>query len=153
MKRFAVLMLALVLVFSCTAALAQQQVDCPVGGFSLVLPDQFREGPLDPVTNPELCLYWYTRDNSLSIQAYASYLGEIAFSDLFQVLDGSEKVSGELYINDMRMMYARTETSILYSWMDRGNNVTIYFIFTANDPSVLNTVDEIMSSITFDAGH
>ena len=152
MKRFAALMLIMLLVLSCSAALAEL-VSCPVGGFSLNLPDQFREMPLDSARDPQLCLYWRTGDGSLSIQAYADYMGEVAYSDLFQVLDGTEKESGEININGMRMLYARTDTYIMYSWMDRGNNVSLYFNYSRDDASVRSTVESIIWSVSFDAGH
>ena len=152
MKRFAALMLIMLLVLSCSAALAER-VSCPVGGFSLNLPDEFQEMPLDSARDPQLCLYWRTKDGSLSIQAYADYMGEVAYSDLFQVLDGTEKESGEININGMRMLYARTDTYIMYSWMDRGNNVSLYFNYSLDDASVQSTVDSIIRSVSFDAGH
>ena len=153
MKRFAALILIMLLVFSCCSALASLRVSCPAGGFSLNLPDRFREGSLDPAHNPELCFNWYADDNSLSVTAYASDMGEVALSDLFQVLDGTEKESGEVKINGMRMLYARTDSSVMYSWMDRGNNVTLYFYFSSDNASARSTVDSIIGSVSFDAGH
>ena len=153
MKKMTALILIVLLVFlSCSAALAQR-ADCPVGGFSLILPDQFQEGPLDPARNPELCFYWHTQDNTCSIEAYAYYMGEVAFSDLFQVLDGKEQESGEKIINGMRMLYARTDSSAVYTWMDRGTNVNLYFVIHSNDSSLWSMVDSIINTISFDAGH
>ena len=154
MKRLIGLVLVIVMVFSLSAALAQR-VSCPVGGFSLKLPDHFTEVSYDRGVDPELCFYW--RGNKLTVQAYASYQGEVAGSDLFQVLTGSETEYGPVTVNGMNMLYARTEDAsdicIMYTWMDRGNNVTIYFSYSADEPSVLKTVNSIMSSISFDAGH
>ncbi len=154
MKRFLALLVTVLCVFSLSSALAQT-VSCPVGGFSLVLPDHFVEEPLDPFLAPDLCFYWH--GTKLTIQGYATYQGEVAGSDLFQVLTGYETDYGPVTINGMNMLYARTDDdngiTIIYTWMDRGNNVTLYFIFSAADASVVKNVDQIIHSITFDAGH
>ena len=153
MKRIAALLIMLALLFSLSSALAQR-VSCSVGGFSLTLPNHFTEESPDPA-DPELCFFWH--GSKLTVQAYASPLGEVAGSDLFQVLTGSETESGTVSVNGMNMLYTRaedsSEISICYSWMDRGNNVTLYFFYSASDPSVQKTVDSIISSIAFDAGH
>ena len=152
MKRIAGLILVMVLVFSLSSALAQR-ISCPDGGFTVTLPDHFVAESTGG--DPELCFYWH--GSKLTVQAYASPLGEVAGSDLFQVLTGSETESGTVSVNGMNMLYTRaedsSEISICYSWMDRGNNVTLYFFYSASDPSVQKTVDSIISSIAFDAGH
>ena len=57
MRRTAVaLILAFLLCLAFSVSLAQT-VSCPVGGFSLNLPDHFTEQPLSPEA-PDLCLYW-----------------------------------------------------------------------------------------------
>ena len=153
MKRLAAL-LAVLLCLVASSALAQR-IECPVGGFSVTLPDHFVEGSLDPDRNPELCFYWYGK--KLTVLGYASWMGEVADSDLFQVLAGNEEDPVMLYINDMQMSYSYSEDpdasriTITYSWMDRGNKVTLYFDF--EDPSVEETVNSIIYSISFDAGH
>ena len=148
------LLLLIVLTLSLSAALAQS-VSCPTGGFSLVLPDSFAEQPFSSREAPDLCFYW--RDSRITIQAYASYLGEVAGSDLFQVLTGSETDAGLVMLNGMNMLYAAgadpSGAYIMYSWMDRGNNVSIYFYYPADDASCPGTIAEIIGSITFDAGH
>ena len=154
MKRWLTLLVTILCVFSLSSALAQT-VACPVGGFSLELPDHFVEESFDPTLDPDLCFYWH--GNKLTVQAYVSYQGEVAGSDLFQVLTGFETDYGPVTINGMDMLYTRTDDetgiSIVYTWMDRGNNVALYFIFSAQDASVVKTVDQIMNSITFDAGY
>ena len=105
--------------------------------------------------DPDLCFYWH--GNKLTVQGYASYQGEIAGSDLFEVLTGSETESGYVTINGMNMLYARTEeygdVIISYTWMDRGNSVTLEFTYSAEETSVQKTVTSIINSIQFDAGH
>ena len=149
----AVLMLAVLFCLLCCPALAQT-VSCPVGGFSLSIPDHFVEQPLSP-GDPDLCFYW--AGNKMQVIAYASYLGEVAGSDLFQVLTGSETDTGTIVMNGMNMLYATgTEGGadyLMYSWMDRGNNVTLYFYYPAGDASCIDTANRIMNSISFDAGH
>lgn len=154
MRRAAsVLILAFLLCLLSGAALAQT-VSCPVGGFSFVLPDHFSEQPLQPA-DPDLCLYW--KGSKMSVLAYASYLGEVAGSDLFQVLNGTETDSGAVTVNGMNMLYASGVDGgtayLMYSWMDRGNNVTLYFYYPAGDDSCLDSASRIMKSISFDAGH
>ena len=57
----------------------------------------------------------------------------------------------------MNMLYSRTEeygdVIISYNWMDRGNSVTMEFTYSAEESSVLKTVNSIINSIQFDAGH
>ena len=156
MKRLAGFLLVLAIVFSLSAALAQW-VDCPVGGFSVSLPDHFTEEIIDPYQAPDLCFFWHGK--KLTVQAYISYQGEVAGSDLFQVLTGYETEYGPVVVNGMNMLYARTEEDwsgqvrITYTWMDRGNNVSLEFTYSQDEPEVLKTVNDIIGSITFDAGH
>lgn len=155
MKRtaaFPVLVLALVMLVSSAFA---QRAACPAGGFSLSLPDSFSEQPFSPSEDPDLCFFWH--GEGITVQAYASYLGEVAPSSLFQVLTGNETDSGMVSVNGMQMVYgAGSDASgsyLLYSWMDRGNNVTLYFYYPSGDASSLSQVDRIIHSISFDAGH
>jgi hypothetical protein len=149
----AALIFAVLLSLLLGSALAQT-VSCPVGGFSFTLPDHFREHPLSR-DDPDLCLYWSGK--KMSVLAYATYLGEVAGSDLFQVLTGTETDVGNTTKNGMNMIYATGadgETAyLMYSWMDRGNNVTLYFYYPAGDDSCLDSANRIMNSISFDAGH
>ena len=153
MKKVTGLLLVMVMILSLSSALAQR-VECPVGGFSIKLPDHFKEESTD-YGDPDLCFYWHGK--KLTVQAYASYQGEISNSDLFQVLTGYETDYGTKTINGMEMMYSRTEEygdiRISYTWMDRGNSVTMDFTYSADDTSVLDTVHSIINSIRFDAGH
>ena len=153
MKRLLGIMLVILLVFSLSAALAQK-VECPVGGFSVKLPDHFVEESTDS-GDPDLCFYWH--GTKLTVQAYVTYQGEVAGSDLFQVLTGNETEYGPIDINNISMFYTRTEeygsVRITYTWMDRGNSVTMEFTYSADDSSVLKTVNSIISSIRLDAGH
>ena len=152
MKRLIGILLIVLLVFSLSAAMAQR-VECATGGFSVKLPDHFVEEAVSG--DPDLCFYWH--GNKLTVQGYASYQGEIAGSDLFEVLTGSETESGYVTINGMNMLYARTEeygdVIISYTWMDRGNSVTLEFTYSAEETSVQKTVTSIINSIQFDTGH
>jgi len=154
MKRHALLpVLLLFLAVTLTPALAQH-ASCPVGGFSLTLPDTFSDRGTSS-SDPDLCFFW--KGNKLTIQGYASYLGEVAGSDLFEVLTGSETESGMVKVNGMQMLYAAGTDSggayVMYSWMDRGNNVTLYFYYKEGDSSARDWVGKIMRTISFDAGH
>ena len=152
MKRLTGFLLVLLMIFSISAALAQR-AESPDGGFSVKLPDHFVEEQVDGYS--DLCFYWHGK--KLSVQGYRSYQGEVAGSDLFQVLTGNETEYGTRIINGMEMMYTRTEEEgnvcITYTWMDRGNSVTLEFNYSASDESVQNTVNSIINSIRFDAGH
>lgn len=150
MKRLTGLLLVLALAFSLSAALADR-VPCETGGFSVKLPDHFVEEP--GYYGSDLCFYWH--GNKLTVLGYVSYQGEV--SETFEVLTGDETASEYVTINGMKMLYTRSETSgnvsITYTWMDRGNSVTMEFTYSADDPSVENTVKSIINSIRFDAGH
>lgn len=150
MKRFAGLLVALLLVFSLSAALAQR-AECPVGGFSVTLPDHFLEESVSP--GSDLCFNWH--GNRLAVRAYAIYQGEV--TETFEVLTGSETESGYVTVNGMQMFYTRSEehgtVCVSYTWMDRGNSVSLEFTWSADDSSVEGTVRSIINSIRFDAGH
>ena len=150
MKRVAGLLLALLLVCCLSGALALE-AECPTGGFTVILPDHFVEEPL--AADPTLCFYWH--GSKLTVLAYAIEQGEVA--ETFEVLTGSETDYGYVIINNMKMFYTRSEeygnVIISYTWMDRGNSVTMEFTYSADDLSVQGTVDAIINSIRFDAGH
>ena len=152
MKRIVALVLVMLLVFLCSAALAQR-VECPVGGFSLTIPDHFSEGPVSPGSD----LWFSWRGNKLTVQVYVSYQGEVSLSDLFVVLTGNETEDRFVKINGMDMRLIRSEDPgsicVSYTWMDRGNSVTMEFTWSPDDPSVSSTVNSIINSISFDAGH
>lgn len=148
MKRLTGLLLLLSLLFVFSAALADRQA-CETGGFSVKLPDHFVEEP--GYYGSDLCFYWH--GNKLTVLAYVSYQGEV--SETFEVLTGEETDSRPVTVNGMKMLYTRSETpsgiSITYTWMDRGNSVTMEFDYS--DASVESTVNSIINSIRFDAGH
>lgn len=147
-------LLVLLAVCLAVSAAPAERVLCPVGGFSLDLPDSFVEQPLSGDV-PDLCFYW--KSDRLSIQAYVLYLGEVAGSDLFQVLTGMETDSGTCVRGGVNMIYASGVDADgayrLYSWMDRGNNVALYFYFMEGDASAPDLIEDIMGTISFDAGH
>lgn len=154
MKRFPGVLLALILVFSVSAALAQR-AECAVGGFSVNLPDHFVEETYN-FGDPDLCFNWH--GNMLTVQAYVSYQGEVAGSDLFQVLTGYETDYGSVSINGTSMLYTRTEEygsiTIAYTWMDRGNCVTMEFTYDSDDESsVQRSIKSIINSVSFDVGN
>jgi len=154
MKRFHGFLLALVLIFSVSTALAAQRVECSIGGFSVSLPDKFVEEAC--FGDPDLCFYWH--GDMLHVRAYSEFTGEVALSDLFDVLTGYETDYGRTVINGMEMNYVRTEENgsicITYTWMDRGNQVTMEFSYDADDESAVQRArNSIINSISFDAGH
>ena len=73
------------------------------------------------------------------------------------MLTGYETEYGQVSINGMSMLYTRTEDGddviISYTWMDRGNEVSLEFTYAAEDTSVENTVSSIIHSISFDVGN
>ena len=153
MRRTVIALMLTVLLCLCGVSALAQRVSCPVGGFSLTLPDHFSEQPVSG--DPDLCFYW--KGTKMTVLAYASYLGEVAGSDLFQVLTGSETDSGKISVNGMSMLYAAGADGgtayLTYSWMDRGNNVTLSFYYPAGDSSCVDSANRILHSISFDAGH
>ena len=154
MKRIPGVLLALVLVFSVSAALAQR-AECAVGGFSVNLPDHFVEEAYN-FGDPDLCFYWH--GNMLTVQAYVTDQGEVAGSDLFQVLTGYETDYGTVSINGTNMLYTRTEeygsVCITYTWMDRDNCVSMEFSYAADDESsVQRSIKSIINSVSFDVGN
>ena len=142
-----------ILMMSLSAALAQT-ASSDVGGFSVTLPDHFVEESVAASPDPDLCFWWH--GNKLNVMAYTLYQGEVPLSDVF--LTGDETEYGYVTIKKMDMLYYRFDdgpkVTISYNWMDRGNLVTLEFSFKASDESsVLKTVNSIIESISFSAGH
>ena len=152
MKRLTGVLLGLVLVFSLSAALAQR-AECLEGGFAVKLPDHFVEN--SSAYGADLCFSWHGK--KLNVQGYASYQGDFSGADLFQVLTGYETDYSQVSVNGMDMLYTRAEDGddviISYTWMDRGNEVSLEFTYAAEDTSVQNTVNSIIHSISFDVGN
>ena len=152
MKRLTGVLLFLVMVFTLSAALAQR-AECYEGGFSVKLPDHFVEN--SGAYGADVCFSWHGK--KLNVLGYASYQGDVSGADLFQVLTGYETDYGQVSINGMSMLYTRTEDGddviISYTWMDRGNEVSLEFTYAAEDTSVENTVSSIIHSISFDVGN
>ena len=155
MRKVPAAFLCAVLLVCAVSGASAQVVSCPEAHLSMTVPDSWTVVPLYNSGDPDLCFYWH--GNKLTVQAYASYQGEVAGSDMFEVLTGSEIDSGYVNINGMNMLYSRTEeygdVIISYTWMDRGNSVTMEFTYSAEESSVLKTVNSIINSIQFDAGH
>ena len=147
MKRLTGLLLVLLLVFSLSAALAQR-VECPVGGFSVTLPDHFVEVPVSP--GSDLCFYWH--GNKLTVQSYAIYQGEV--TETFEVLTGNETDSGTDLRSGKQMDYvAGTATEgdyRIYTWLDQRNQVQLYFLVSGRSDAASPVIDAIMDSIAFD---
>lgn len=153
MKRIAALLLTTALVLTLSSALARK-AECPSGGFSLKLPDSFEEQPLDS-GDPDMCFYW--ENGSITIVGYRYYQGEIPGSSVFQVTTGNESADETVTVRG-KQMHRDTGTDsfgtyIMYTWMDRGNSVTLYFYYPKGDSSARKSVENIMFSISFDAGH
>ena len=150
MKRLLGLFVVLLFAFSFSVALAQR-AESPTGGFSVTLPDHFTEEP--GYYSSDLCFYWH--GSKLTVLAYVYPQGEVA--EPFEVLTGNETESGYVNIGGMRMFYTRSVDPsgicVTYTWMDRGNCVSMEFSWSADDPSVQSTVNSIINSIRFDAGH
>lgn len=155
MKRAALFTALVLFLLAAVPSALALRASCPAGGFSLSLPDSFSEQSFSASDDPDLCFFW--QGGGIVIQGYASYLGEVAPSSLFQVLTGNETDSGSCTVNGMQMVWGASEEAsvacLMYSWMDRGNNVTLYFSYTPGDASAPAVIDRIIHSIAFDAGH
>ena len=158
MKRIPGVLLALVLVFSVSAALAQR-AECAVGGFSVNLPDKFVEEAC--FGDPDLCFYWH--GDMLHVRAYSEFItSEGGISDFIDVRPGYETDYGTVSINGTNMLYIRTEENgsicITYSWiamvMDRAVCNTMEFSYDADDESsVQRSIKSIINSVSFDVGY
>lgn len=143
------LLCGLLAVFLAFPAYADQ-VSCPEGGFSLNLPSGFSALSLSS-SDPTLCAGW--SDGALTVTVYRDYLGQVTVSDLFMVLTGNETYSGISSVAGKEMLCVAGEdpgTSwIYYTWMSDGWNVTVWFSWSADNPSGNSTAQSIMSSVSF----
>lgn len=144
MKKWFALLLTVLLVIMAVVSASAQTVSCS-GGFSLTLPDRFSKVSRSSADDPELELHY--SDGLVDMAVYVSYAGS---GNSFDVLTGSEEDSGRVTINGVRMNYARSADSKVYSWISSGNAVNIYFIWYGDTDSALQVIDSIMNSITFD---
>jgi len=136
MKKVLTVLLTLCLtVLIALPVLADQAADCPEGGFSLTLPDDF--APLqDPPEEEELRLAWGNR--RITLLGYVSPVGKNASSrDLFAVLTGNETEQGSLAVGNLEMLYALDADDLgpymLYTWIGDEVSVTLYFYYTGSD--------------------
>ena len=144
MKKWFALLLTVLLVVAAAVSASAQTVSCS-GGFSLTLPDRFSKVSRSSADDPELELHY--SDGLVDMAVYVSYAGS---GSSFDVLTGNEEDSGRVTINGVRMNYARSSDSKVYSWISSGNAVNIYFIWYGDADSALQVIDSIMNSIIFD---
>ncbi len=144
MKKWFALLLTVLMVTAAVSASAQT-VSCSAG-FSLTLPDSFSDVARARNEDPDLALHY--SDGSVDMTVYVSYSG--GSDNSFQILTGSETESGHTSKYGRKMNYARSSDTLVYSWVSSGSAVSIYFIWYGDSAAAQQTIDSIMSSISFD---
>ena len=149
MRKFAALLCGTLLLctFSCASA---QVVSCPEAHLLLTVPDSWRTVPLSASDDPDLCLL--LEDKGLSLSVYVADAGGLV-PDAFELFTGDETESGTVVLGGMEMEYVAGESHEgyyrIYTWLDRRNQVQMYFLVTSSRKSSEKTIDEIMSSLVF----
>ena len=144
----AIAFLLFVVCLLCIVTVSAQTVTCSSAGFSLSLPDSFREIPRSSGDDRDLVLQY--SDGNVNLMAYVSFSGT---DSPFLVLTGDETDYGSVRINGISMQYARgvdyQGSWAAYSWLRSQDAVTLYFVWSENNGTALTLVNEIMSSIAF----
>lgn len=148
-KLFAALLFSSLLVFAVSCASAQV-VSCPQAHLVLTVPDSWSVVPLFNTGDPDLCLLLEDRDMTLSV--YVADAGGLV-PEAFELFTGDETESGTVMLSGMEMTYVAGESPEgyyrIYTWLDRRNQVQLYFLVTAQLNTSQKVIDGIMESLEF----
>ena len=133
---------------SCASA---QVVSCPQAHLILTVSDSWTVVPLPNTDAPDLCLLLEDRDITLSV--YVADAGGL-LPDAFELFTGDETESGTVVLGGMEMTYVAGKNAEgnyrIYTWLDRRNQVQMYFLVTGNLKASRKVIDEIMESLVFE---
>ena len=127
-----------------------QSISCPEANVILTVPDSWTAVPLSASVDPDLRLLLDGGNVTLSV--YVADSGGL-MPESFQVFVGDEKETGVVSYGGMDMSYvfgvsAEGEYRI-YTWLDRRNQVQLYFLVTGAAGAVQAEMDEIMNTLVF----
>ncbi len=151
MRKCAVFLLCAVL-FSCMAGAAlAQQVACPEARLLLTVPDPWKVVPLTGMDDPDLCLL--LKGDDLTLSVYVSDANGF-LPDAFQVFVGDETESGTVLFSGTEMTYVAGNCAEgeyrIYTWVDRKNQVQLYFLITGRPEPARRIIEDILSGLLFE---
>ena len=151
MKKWLLLLCAVLLGLS-FPAMAADQVSCPAGGFSFVLPDSFALTDLSDSEDPDLCLLLESK--SMTISVFVSFVGNVSPDSVPFVLTGDETDMGSRKISGRTVQYIAGSSNGLsyYScfWIRKKDGVTLDFRFTGKTSKAMKTVEKILDTLEWD---
>ncbi len=151
MRKLTAVLLCVLLLFCAVSCASAQTVSCPQAHLVLKVPDSWTVVPLLGAGDPDLCLLLEDRDMTLSV--YVADAGGL-LPDAFELFTGDETESGTVILGGREMTYVAGESDDghyrIYTWLDRRNQVQMYFLVTANLKTSRKVIDEIMESLEFE---
>ena len=140
MKKWLLLLCAVLLGLS-FPAMAADQVSCPAGGFSFVLPDSFALTDLSDSEDP-------------TISVFVSFVGNVSPDSVPFVLTGDETDMGSRKTSGRTVQYIAGSSNGLsyYScfWIRKKDGVTLDFRFTGKTSKAMKTVEKILDTLEWD---
>lgn len=147
-RLFYLCVLFTVCMVSCAAAMS---VSCPDAHLVLTVPDSWTVVSASSAGDPDLCLLLEGEDVSLAV--YVTDVNGV-LPDSFQVWFGNETESGTDVRSGVRMNYVAGSSSDgdyrIYTWLDRRNQVQLYFLISGQSQAARKVIDTIMDSLAFD---
>ncbi len=151
MRKLIAALLSVCLLFCAVSCASAQTVPCPQAHLILTVPDSWTIVPLLDTDDPDLCLLLEDRDMTLSV--YVADAGGL-LPDAFELFTGDETESGTVVLDGREMTYVAGKSEDgqyrIYTWLDRRNQVQMYFLVTANLKASRKVIDEIMKSLEFE---
>lgn len=151
MHRFFTVLLCSILLICTVSSASAQVVSCPEAHLILTVPDSWTIVPLSDTDDPDLRLFLGNEDLTLSV--YVADAGGL-MPDAFELFTGDETESGTAVLGGMEMTYVAGESNDghyrIYTWLDRRNQVQMYFLITAHQKSSEKEIDKVMQSIRFE---
>ena len=147
-RLFRLCVLLAVCMVSCAAA---RSVSCPDAHLVLTVPDSWTVVSASSAGDPDLRLLLEGEDVSLAV--YVTDVNGV-LPDSFQIWLGNETESGTDVRSGVRMDYVAGSGSDgdywIYTWLDRRNQVQLYFLVSGRPQAARKVIDAILDSLAFD---
>lgn len=151
MRKWHVMLLCLLLLCSIVSCSQAMSVSCLEAHLVLTVPDSWRNVPLSSADDPDL--YLLLEGDGVSLSVYIADAGGL-LPGAFQVFTGDETDSGTVTVNGVGLSYVAGENSDgaywIYTWVDRRNQVQMYFLVTGNRQAARSVINGIVSTLRFE---
>ena len=151
MRRFCLILLCVFLAAGTVSCAFAQSIPCPDAHVILTVPDTWILIPFSESVDPDLRLYMEGDDISLAL-----YVADVngLMPDSFQIYVGDETESGDMTVGNVEISYVAGESEDgdyrIYTWVDRRNQVQMYFLITGRSKAARKVIDEIITTLEFD---